>query len=374
MEPYGEVLPHRETLFCTGLPVKVESPIDVQTIQRPDQPLISNTPVPAPTKGADELAHLFNQAVEVNQLPLAQRKMGVRIPATKQMAQLYEQLGHPAQTTMAAISRRVRMQLLQEVSVDKLLNLADGDPARAFVVLKHVAAQAETEVRKSEAALARAALAKLEVRFKLEIQAALNTAAALLKASVDTQVRQALRELYYSSVVRRQSLATMMQALLGLYGGERFQEGLNVMSKALADDIAAQVSSMPTSLLRTLLLGLRSCGQLGTVLAGCLALNQRLGIEQDAVPLLQRLLDYAGSGIAAAEILRLGDELGGGTDPAQLIAINALHALIRQLPLALWSDSRTRDEALLTFIMVMDGLTPVSDGTKGFAAVSGAMT
>ena len=354
--------------------MKVESRNDVPTVQRLDQPVISNTTVPAPAKGVDELAQLFNQEVVLNKLPLAQRQMGVRVPAAEQLVQLYEQLGHPAQASMASVSRRIRMQLLKDASVDKLLDLAGGDPARAFVVLKHVASQADVELRKSEAALARAAIAKFEARFKREIQAGLNIAVTLQAAGVDPQERQALRALYYASVVTRQSLATMMQALLGVYGGERFYEGLNVMRQALADDIAARVSSMPMPLLRSLLQGLRSCGQLGTVLADCLAFNQRLDVDQDAVSLLQRLLGYADSGIAADEILRLGSEMGSGSSSRQLAALNALYPLIRQMPLALWSDDRVREETLFRFVAVMDELNRIDGGTQRFPELPGAMT
>ena len=152
------------------------------------------------------------------------------------------------------------MLLLQKPTVEKLLELTGRDPARAFVVLKYVAAHADSEARPAEAALARDAINRLEIRFKGEIQAGLNIASALQTASIDPQERQALRTLYYASVVARQSLATMMQALLGVYGGERFHDGLKIMRKALADDIAALVSSSPTAVLRTLLLGLQSCG------------------------------------------------------------------------------------------------------------------
>ncbi|UII72246.1 TyeA family type III secretion system gatekeeper subunit [Pseudomonas sp. HN11] len=355
--------------------MKVESHNDVPTVQRLDQPVISNTAEPAPAKGVDEkLAQLFNQEVELNKLPLAQRQMGLHVPAAEQLVQLYEQLGHPAQASMASVSRRIRMQLLRNASVDKLLDLTGGDPARAFVVLKHMASQADAELRKSEAALARAAIAKFEARFKREIQAGLNIAVALQAAGADPQERQALRALYYASVVTRQSLATMMQALLGVYGGERFYEGLNVMRKALADDIAARVSSMPTPLLRSLLLGLRSCGQLGTVLADCMAFNLRLGIDQDAVSLLQRLLGYADSGIDAEEILRLGNEMGSGSPSRQLAALNALYPLIRQLPLALWADNRAREETLFSFVVVMDELNRIDGGTQRFPELAGAMT
>ncbi|MGH8450511.1 TyeA family type III secretion system gatekeeper subunit [Pseudomonas sp.] len=353
--------------------MKVEFSPDVQTVQPLDQPVVSPTSVPVPAKGMDELAYLFNQEVDLNSRTLSERKIGVRVLPMEQLAQFYEQLGHPAQATLASISRRVRWQLLQQPHLDKLLELAGGDPARAFVVLKYVAAQADTEVRPSEAALARDAIAKLEVRFKGQIQAGLNIAVALQAACVDPQERQALRTLYYASVVTRQSLATMMQALLGVYGGERFADGLKVMRKALADDIAASVSSLPTPLLRTLLLGLQSCGQLSAVLAGCHALLQRLGISHDAVALLQRLLAFAGSGIAAAEILRLGEELLGGANTQQLLVLNALYPLFQQLPLALWLDSRVREETLRNFLAVMGELDRVTRGPARFPGELGAL-
>ena len=195
--------------------MKVESSPDVQTVQQLDKPAVSQTSTSAPVPGLDELAHLFSLEVQNNSQPLSQRKMSVRVPPAEQLAQIYDQLGHPAQATLASLSRRIRWQLLQHPSVDKLLSLAGGDPARAFVVLKYVATQADAEVRPSEAALARDAIAKLEVRFKGQIQAGLNIALALQAGSADPQERQALRALYYASVVTRQSLSTMMQALLG---------------------------------------------------------------------------------------------------------------------------------------------------------------
>jgi type III secretion protein W len=353
--------------------MKVEFNPDVQTVQSVDQPAVSQTSTPVPVNGVDELAHLFNLEVENNKQPLSKRNMNIRVHPIEHMAELYRQLGHPAKKTLAMISLLVREALRQRVDVGELLKHVEGDPARAFVALKYVAAQADTDSRPAEAALARDAIAKLEVRFKGQIQAGLNIAVALQAACVDPQERQALRTLYYASVVTRQSLATMMQALLGVYGGERFADGLKVMRKALADDIAASVSSLPTPLLRTLLLGLQSCGQLSAVLAGCHALLQRLGISHDAVALLQRLLAFAGSGIAAAEILRLAEELLGGSNTQQLLALNALYPLFQQLPLALWLDSRVREEALRNFLAVMGELDRVTRGPARFPGELGAL-
>lgn len=346
--------------------MKVESSPDVHILQRLDQPGVGQPTAPSPVRATDELVQLFGQEVALNNRTLQQRALGVRVPATERLAQLYDQLGHPAQASLASMARRVRLQLLQQPSIDTLLDLTGSDPARTFVVLKQVAAQAQAESRKIEAALARDAIAKLELRFKREIQAGLNIAIALQANGADPQERQALRALYYASVVRRQSLATMMQALLGVYGDEGFAAGLQLIRRALADDIAAHVSSIPTAMLRTLLMGLQSCGQLSAVLSGCRELIQRLGIEHDAVVLLQRLLGYASSGIAADEILRLGDDLVSGLSIEVLVCLNACYQMFRQMPANLWPDSRVHREAMICFVAVLDELARIERGPSRF--------
>jgi type III secretion protein W len=349
---------------------------DVRTHPSEGEAVVSHASAQVHTsaKGIDELSHLFGQEVELNSRALNERKMVVRVLPAEQLAQLYDQLGHPAKKTLAFLSLLFRQQLQDRPTVEKLLKLADGDPARAFVVLKHVVAKADSEGRPSDTTLARDAIAKLEARFKGEIQAGLNIALALQSAGVDPQERQALRVLYYASVVTRQSLSTMMQALLGVYGGEQFHVGLKVMRKALADDIAAAVSSMPTPLLRTLLMGLRDCGQLSSVLGGCHKLIQRLSIEHNAVSLLQRLLGYAGAGIAVDELLRLGDELGGGPLDRQLMSLNALYPLFQQFPLALWSEKRIRLETLQILLTVIDELDRALRGPTRYAGEPRLMT
>ena len=340
--------------------MKVDSVSDVHTLPSLDpsgagRGARTSAAVAAPQ--VDDLANLFSQEVASNSRALSQRAIGARVTPVEQLSQLYDQLGHPAQASLASISRRVRQQLLLQPSVDKLLEVTGNDPARAYVVLRQVTAQAEAEVRKTEAALARDALAKLEVRYKREIQAGLNIAMALHAASDDPQERQAVRALYYASVVVRQSLATMMQSLLGVYGGEQFAAGLNLMRRALADDIAASASSIPSAKLRTLLLGLQSCGQLGGVLSSCALLIQRLEVEHDAVVLLQRLLGYAGGGIECAEVQRLAGDLTGTASTAQLATLNGIYPMLKSLPVALWRDNRGRQDALHNVLLVMDELT-----------------
>ena len=351
--------------------MKVESHNDLHKIQRLEQPVaekVAQAKAQVAAPGLDALADMFSQEIASSSKTLNQRSIGVRVTPTEQLAQIYDQLGHPAQVSLAAITRQVREYLKQQPSVEKLLDLTGSDPARTYVVLRQITAQAEAEVRKTDAALARAALARLEMRYKREIQAGLNIAMALQAGSDDPQERQAVRALYYANVVVRQSLASMMQSLLGMYGGEQFSAGLNIMRRALADDIAAYASSLPTAKLRTLLLGLQSCGQLGGVLSSCHALIERLNGEQDAVVLLQRLLGYAGNGIASSEVERLADELAGDEIASQLASLNAVYPVLKTLPMALWRDTRGRQEALHNFLLVMDEFTRQEKGPARFGS------
>ncbi|WLH80069.1 MULTISPECIES: type III secretion system gatekeeper subunit SctW [unclassified Pseudomonas] len=342
--------------------MKVESPSDVQKVLQQDLPNVDAAQAQTRSPGVDELA--FNQDLMFNNVPRRQA-VGESVMPIEQLAQLYDQLGHPAQAKLAAITRMVRHYLMREPSIDTLLEITGNDPARTFVVLHQVMAQAQAARDKDEARLAQDALARLNIRFKREIQAGLNIAMTLQAAGADPQERQAVRDLYYASVVTRQSLATMMKELLRVYGAERFSQGLKVMRGALSDDIAAHVPSVPTALLRSLLRGLQSCSQLSGVLSNCESLIRRLNLEQDAVSLLQRLLGYAGTGVAASEVQRLADDLLAAGRPCQLISLNALYPVIQQIPLGIWLDGQTRRDALHNFLLVMDEFARVERGPGG---------
>ncbi|SDV04716.1 type III secretion system gatekeeper subunit SctW [Pseudomonas mucidolens] len=344
--------------------------------------VVAQSPLPTPRaaqhNAAEEVGLLFSQQMERRSKSLDQRQLvvagpGQRVQKVEHLAQLYEQLGHPGQESLAHLARQVRVLLLQKTSVEGLLALTGGDPARTYVVLEHISAQAEAEARQVEAARACDFLTTLTERYKAQIQAALNIALSLQKGTDDQALRQAVRQLYYSSVVVRQSLATMMQALLELFGGEQFNRGLQVMRRALADDVGAQVSSVPTAKLRTLLLGLQACGQLNTVLRECAGLALRLTPQaadsnQQAVVLLQRLLGYASTGIAPGEVERLGCEFGGEALSSQLVSLNALYPLMQRLPMALWRDSRSRQESLSNFLLCMGQSTAVEGRTTSSLA------
>ena len=169
---------------------------------------------------AEEVGMLFSQKVESSSKELTQRKLRTldpqmqRIQGVEQLSELYEQLGHPGQLSLGQLARQVRQELLLTPDVDSLLTLTGGDPARTHVVLQHVTDQAKAQGREIEAALARDFQVQVQARYHPQIQAGMNIALALKTADGDAALRQAVRVLYYSSVVMKQSLVNITQALL----------------------------------------------------------------------------------------------------------------------------------------------------------------
>lgn len=313
---------------------------------------------------------LFSQQVESRSKVLSQRNIRTvttdaqvqKIQSIRQLSELYEQLGHPGQVSLGQLARLVRQELLLNPSVETLVVLTGGDPARTHVVLNYVTIQAQAEGRHRDASQSLDFQEQVNAQYAQQIQAGMNIAKALKTASGDPSLRQLMRNLYYASVVMRQSLVTMMQALLGLFGEEGVSTGLSMMSSALADDIAAQRPSQPTSKLRTLLLGLQSCSQLGGVLNSCRMFIQGLPtagpqVEQEAVSLLQRLLGYANTGIDINEVECLIWALGSQSPSSQLTSLNRIYPLVQRLPLAVWADQKSRQDALQVFLKLMDERT-----------------
>ncbi|WP_300627589.1 HrpJ domain-containing protein [Pseudomonas sp.] len=333
--------------------MKVESFNDVQQIQPADKPIVSTVETPVRSQGLDDIAQIFSEEVALNAQALGRRSIGAKVSPVAELVQLYEQLGHPGQATLETVVRRLRFELLRKPTVEKLVSLADSDPARAFVVLQFIANEATTHGLAVEEGLARAALKELKRDFGGSIQAGLNIALALKEASADPQERQDVRALYYASVVVRQSLALMLQTLLKMYGLTEFSKGVDLMTQALNGDIAAHTQSVPTEKLRLLLKGLAECRELRSVLGNCEALILRLNVDHDPVSLLQRFLGYASTGIDAAEVQRLASEFGGALLAARLRSLNELSTEIKALPRAWWLDAQSQASAVKAFKDVM---------------------
>ncbi|WLH12494.1 TyeA family type III secretion system gatekeeper subunit [Pseudomonas hefeiensis] len=315
----------------------------------------------------EEVGMTFSHHVERNTKALSQRRIRnarsevgqVRVETREQLEQWYDQLGHPGKQSLGAMAAQAGLLLCGEPVLEEVVQSTGGDPARTDLILQQALRDAQVQGRLVEAQRARDYLQLLRERYGAQIQAGMNIAEALRASGGDPELRQAVRRLYYDTVVLKQSLPTMMQALLGLFGEAAFVPGLDMMRRALADDIAAHTPSRPTALLRTLLIGLAASTQLGSVLHSCRRLLEQLAYscpasQLTAVLLLQRMLGFVSSGLSAAEVRRIGRELGGEEERDQLVSLNGLYPLLKRLPLPLWRDGKSRQTALKNLLVLLD--------------------
>ncbi|AKK01682.1 type III secretion protein [Pseudomonas chlororaphis] len=315
----------------------------------------------------EEVGMTFSHHVERNTKALSQRRIRnarsevgqTRVETRERLEEWYDQLGHPGKQSLSAMAAQAGTLLYGEPVLEDVVQATGGDPARTDLILQQVVREAESQGRQVEAKRARDYLQLLREQYSAQIQAGMNIAEALRAAGGDPQLRQAVRRLYYDTVVLKQSLPTMMQALLGLFGETAFVSGLDMMRRALADDIAAQTPSSPTAKLRALLIGLAASTQLGSVLHSCRQLLEQLSgscpaSQLTAVLLLQRMLGVAASGLSAAEVRRIGRELGGEEERDQLVSLNGLYSMLKRLPLALWRDGKSRQSALKNLLVLLD--------------------
>ncbi|MGN8274599.1 type III secretion system gatekeeper subunit SctW [Pseudomonas sp. SMN5] len=315
----------------------------------------------------EEVGMTFSHHVERNSKALSQRRIRnarsevgqTRVETRERLEEWYDQLGHPGKQSLSAMAAQAGTLLYSQPALEDVVHATGGDPARTDLILQEVLREAESQGRQVEAKRARDYLQLLREQYGAQIQAGMNIAEALRAAGGDPQLRQAVRRLYYDTVVLKQSLPTMMQALLGLFGEAAFVSGLDMMRRALADDIAAQTPSSPTAKLRALLIGLAASTQLSSVLHSCRQLLEQLAgscptSQLTAVLLLQRMLGVAASGLSAAEVRRIGRELGGDEERDQLVSLNGLYSMLKRLPLALWRDGKSRQSALKNLLVLLD--------------------
>lgn len=321
----------------------------------------------AQSNSMEEVGMTFSHHMERTSKALSQRRIRnarsevgrTRVETREQLEEWYDQLGHPGKQSLGAMAAQAGVLLNGEPVLEELVQSTGGDPARTDLILQQTLLEAEAQGRLVEAKRARDYLQRLREGYGAQIQAGMNIAEALRASGGDPQLRQAVRRLYYDTVVLKQSLPTMMQALLGLFGEAAFVSGLDMMRRALADDIAAHSPSRPTALLRTLLIGLAASTQLSSVLQSCRSLLEQLAnrcpaSQLTAVLLLQRMLGFVGSGLSAAEVRRIGRELGGEQEHDQLVCLNGLYPVLKRLPLALWRDAKSRQAALKNLLVLLD--------------------
>lgn len=307
----------------------------------------------------EEVAMKFSESVERNSKSLEERAMRPRTLLRVQKLQaLYTLLTSDSDSRLDREVRRLLAMGQHQVSLSQLLELAEGDPAKAEVLAQHALHRARAQGNTTAAGHLQQAMQALHSEHGDEVQAGINTAEALALFSQEPQQRQTMRQLYYRTIVGQASLAAIFDALLGQFDEQHFSQGIHTLMRAMADDLSAAYPSLPASQLRTLLRDLTASQQLSNILNGCRELLEKLGArrlarQMSAARLTRRLVDFTQTNLYPREVKTLSEDTVGEDPLDHLQFLNALYPLVQQLPLPIWKDGKSRQGTLNLLLRIM---------------------
>lgn len=309
-------------------------------------------------------AALVQQSRSLGQRELIASGNALQSRAVK-LGELYQQLMGSEDTGLDDAARNLRKLLLKQraASLAQVMSYSDGDPAKAHVVLQAARKQAQSDGATGEHVVLTQQLKLLRRKYGQRARAGINSAKAFAKSGVDSKRRGALRNLYGVAVAGQQNITGLIDALLSEREetGE-FELNLRDMRSAIADDLSALTPSTSPQQLRTLMHGLNTARHVATLLQSCEHLlgrmrNKNPGLQVDPASFLKHLLALSGKGMSLNETLQLTQHIGGKQLKHQLAFLNGLRPMLQQLPILLWRDMKSRQNALGNLLILMAELT-----------------
>jgi type III secretion protein W len=333
----------------------------------PPMPVRSNAPAPGGT--SPQQVSRFASALVQQSKTLSQRDL---IASTNALQSRAVKLGEMYQLLMgtqdkglddAARSLRKQLQNQKSASLAQVLDFAGGDAAKAHVMLQAAKKQAQADGASGEQVVLTQQLKLLRRQYGKNARAGLNSAKAFARPNIDGKRRGNLRNLYGVAVSGQQNITGLIDALLSEqeHLGE-FELNLRDMRSAIADDLSAITPSTSQKQLRTLMHGLNTARHVSTLLRGCEHLlgrmrNKNPDLQVDPPSFLKHLLALSGKGMSLNETLQLTQHIGGKQLKHQLAFLNGLRPMLQQLPILLWHDMKSRQNALGNLLILMAELT-----------------
>ncbi|CAM3059228.1 SepL/TyeA/HrpJ family type III secretion system gatekeeper [Pseudomonas floridensis] len=347
------------------LPTHPVAPIrDVLPAARPIQSTDPYTTGTSRQQASRFAAALVQHSRILRQRELIASRNALQSRAVK-LAELYHLLMNEEDTGLDNAARVLRKKLAQDDSTDieQVLEFAEGDVAKAYVVLQAARKQAEAEGSEREHEILTDRLKHLRRIFGSRARAGLNTARAFGRQNIDNKRRAALRNLYGVAVSGQPNVTGLIEALIGEQEEPgQFNLNLRDMRIAIADDLSAIKPSTSHEQLRTLMHGLTTARHVATLLRGCEHLLGRMrsknpSLKVDPPAFLKHLLTLTANGMNVNQTLQLTQHIGGEQLKHQLAFLNSLRPMLMQLPILLWRDMKSRQTALSNLLILMAELT-----------------
>lgn len=322
------------------------------------------------TDSLEEIGTMFSEKMERKHKALNRRQVQIGLARNKRavekvehLNQLFELLGDDEGRDREQQLAQLR-EALRRISTDDsdaLLEGTGGDPTRCNLMLRIVRQQAIESGDNKLADLASEHQDALNAKHRRSILAGSNTAVSFDELCNSPQQKQFLRNLYYESIVHKQSAVALLDLLLDKVEMEQFVPLLRILQEALADDIAALAPSISAGVLHHISTGLNHAMLLNHTLVGINKLfdrmkQKKLLVEMSALALTRRLLLFCDTGAQSSDFEQLGEDVAGEHPQEQLHFLCRLFPLLNQFPSSLWKEKDSHKTTMPALRKVIDGL------------------
>lgn len=341
-------------------------------------PLLPPTLAPSPGGTTGQQVARFATALVQQSKTLSQRDLIASSnwlqSRAVQLSDLYQQLTGAHEQGLVSAARALRKQLQNQMpSLAMVMAFADNDAAKAHVMLQAAAKQAKEEGATGEHVTLAQQLKLLREKFGKHSLAGINSAKAFARSNLDPRRRGTLRMLYSGAVAGQQNIVELIDALMSEQEEPgQFELTLRDMRSAIADDLGALTPSASQQQLRTLMHGVNTARHVATLLRGCEHLLGRMRCKNPELKVnppafLKQLLALSGKGMNLDETLQLTRHIGGKQLGHQLAFLNGLRPMLQQLPILVWRDIKSRQNALSNLLKLMAALTQQEQDQRGIA-------
>ncbi|MEJ2442522.1 MAG: type III secretion system gatekeeper subunit SctW [Exilibacterium sp.] len=317
-------------------------------------------PAPPLTSSMEEIAMKFSESIEKHSKSLNDRKITPRsLLKAEKIQQIYALLEESNGSSLNNLVKKTLERQRQGMKAGDMLELAGGDAARADLILQQSMQHCSDNGDQDSLKRLQECQKDLHTKHGAEVRAGVNTASAIAEFSRLPEVRGQIRNLYYNSILGKNSLANIFDQLLSKSNEDHFYRGFRTLQRALSDDIASASPSRPSGQLHTLLADLNACQKLGSIINASQQFCQRLTSRKFPVNftplnLTRQLINFSQSNLYSRDLNQLVEKSAGSDLSHQLTFLNGLLPMVEALPLPIWKDPKSRSSSIKLIRRQMD--------------------
>ncbi len=352
---------HARSLFTKNLTELSRKGLENGHFNRNEQ--VTTFAAPGTTaKDFEEMTFMMAGLIDKKRRPLSARAfegptVAKRIESIEKLREMYELLDSEYnQKNLQFRAKKAFEQAQQEQTIEFPDN---SIPAGNFIILKEALNLAILRDDEKSKKRIEDEIAKLEEKQRPKIDAGLNTAEVLHGAFENSSDRQAMRAVYYQSILGSASVSGLMQSLLNTFGGKNFSKNINTLTKAVMQDIRSARPSAPPELLETKLRDLNRVNYARSMVNDCKQFlanyyKQQNIEEQSSVSLTKELLKLISGTILGKDLDTIANHYAGKDPDQKLIFLNSLFPFMKSFPEILWENQKNRMTGLQTMLVYLE--------------------